>query len=67
MPDSEANPSLDIDTLIERNPKVDREQLDEARKLVDQLERRGIRRPVYGIRSPYERKSPRRAERRSMP
>lgn len=69
MSDSEVAPSLDLDTLIAQNPKVDADQLREAQDLVEQLEQRGIRRPVYSIRSPYERYRPssRRPDQRAAP
>ncbi|MBA3616083.1 MAG: hypothetical protein H0W52_08180 [Rubrobacteraceae bacterium] len=57
MSDSEATPGLDVDALVERNPKVDRDQFHEASKLIEELEREGIGRPAYSLRSPYERHS----------
>lgn len=66
MSDSEATPGLDIEELIAKNPKIDRDQLREAQELIEQLERRGVRRPIYEIKSPYERQLPRgRQERRN--
>jgi hypothetical protein len=53
-----------IKKLIADNPKVDGKQLDEMRRLHDQLEREGVAKPRYTIVSPYERKPLRHKARR---
>lgn len=48
--------AADYDALVEGNPMVDRDQLDEAHDLVSKLRQAGLAPPPsYGIDSPYER------------
>jgi hypothetical protein len=53
-----------IKKLVDENPNVDGEQLEEARALLKRLEREGVGKPRYEIVSPYERKPLRHANRR---
>jgi hypothetical protein len=46
----------DIKKILKRNPGIDPEKLAEARKLLESLRKRGLKRPVYNLASPFERR-----------
>ena len=53
MSDFESRP---VEELIESNPLVDGDQLEQARQALTALRRAGFSGPSYKIESPYERR-----------
>lgn len=47
---------VDLDEVVERNPRVDRTDLEEAQEALAALRRAGLTGPSYRIESPYERR-----------
>lgn len=48
---------MDVEKLIEKNEKVNGDQVREAQDLLRELRRDGVGGPSYDIVSPYERRS----------
>ena len=55
MSDTREKPVEDLNTLIEGNPHVDRDQFRETQELLRELADGGVPQPGYEIASPYER------------
>jgi len=67
MSDSEARDGPaggGVDEAIARSPKVDGDQLREARELLNELRKRGVSPATYEISSPYQKPS---RDRKSVP
>lgn len=44
---------FDVDELLEHNPQIDRERLEEARELHRRLREAGVRRKAYDLAPPF--------------
>ncbi len=42
-----------LDEILSRNPRIDEEELEEARELLRQLRERGVRRKGYDLAPPF--------------
>jgi hypothetical protein len=45
---------VDVDVIASHNPRVDKDQLGEARALLATIRESGVKRPAYRLSSPYE-------------
>ncbi len=48
--------TIDIDSIIKSNPKVDRNRFEEAISTIRRLEKQGVRASKYNIASPFSRR-----------